>query len=121
MIVSATEDYVQASGRKLDRDSPLFIGEETSSVIHWDRTGKPLSPGGIRYVVKKYGRMAGIEKQISPHSLRHTCVTLCLDGGGTVRHAASLARHEDIRVTMRYNRNLQNLDDHGTDYIRLDA
>lgn len=121
VVMSAIEDYVQASGRKLDKDSPLFIGEETNSVIYWNRTGKPLSPGGIQYIVKKYSRMAGIDKRISPQSLRHTCVTLCLDGGGTIRHAQNLARHEEPRITIRYDRNRGNLDDHGTDYIRLDA
>jgi len=121
VVMAAIEDYVQSSGRELDKDSPLFIGEKTNSVIHWNRIGKPLSTGGIRYIVKKYGRMAGINKRISPHSLRHTCITLCLDGGGTIRHAQYLARHEDPKTTIRYDRNKNNLDDHGTDYIRLDA
>ncbi len=121
VVMDAIQEYVQASGRELDRDSPLFIGAETNSVIHWNRTGKPLSTGGIRYIVKKYGRMAGIKKRISPHSLRHTCITLCLDGGGSIRHAQYLARHEDPKTTIRYDRNKNNLDDHGTDYIRLDV
>ena len=120
-VMAAIEDYAQASGRELDEDSPLFIGEKTNSVIYWNRIGKPLSAKGIRHIVQKYGRMAGIDKQISPHSLRHTCITLCLDGGGTIRHAQYLARHDDPKTTIRYDRNRNNLDDHGTDYIRLDA
>lgn len=120
-VMAAIEDYVQASGRELDGCSPLFIGEKTNSVIHWNRVGKPLTTEGIRNVVRKYGRMAGVTKRISPHSLRHTCITLCLDGGGTIRHAQYLARHEDPKTTMRYDRNRNNLDDHGTDYIRLNA
>ena len=120
-VMAAIEDYVQASGSELNKDSPLFVGEKTNSVIYWNRTGKPLSTGGVRHMVRKYAGMAGIDKRISPHSLRHTCVTLCLDGGGTVRHAQNLARHGDPKTTITYDRNRNNLDDHGTDYIKLDA
>ena len=120
-VMAAIRDYVWVSGRELDAGSPLFIGESTNSVIHWNRAGKPLSPGGIRYIVSEYARLAGIGKRITPHSLRHTCVTLCLDGGGTIRHAQYLAQHEDPKTTIRYDRNRNNLDDHGTDYIKLDA
>ena len=98
-----------------------FILANINSVIYWNRIGKPLSAKGIRNIVQKYGRMAGIDKRISSHSLCHTCVTLCLDGGGTIRHAQYLARHDDPKTTIRYDRNRNNLDDHGTDYIRLDA
>lgn len=120
-VMAAIQDYMWASSRELDAESPLFIGERTNSVVYWDRVGKPLSPGGIRYIVSEYARLAGIGKQITPHSLRHTCVTLCLDGGGTIRHAQYLAQHEDPKTTIRYDRNRHNLDDHGTDYIKLDA
>lgn len=120
-VMAAIEDYAQASGREMDGNTPLFIGESTNSVIYWDRIGKPLSAKGIRHIIQKYGRMAVISKRISPHSLRHTCITLCLDGGGTIRHAQYLARHDDPKTTIRYDRNRNNLDDHGTDYIRLDA
>ena len=120
-VMAAIEGYVQDSGREMGMDSPLFVGEMTNSVIHWNRIGQALSAGGIRYMVKKYAKMAGIGKRISPHSLRHTCVTLCLDGGGTIRHAMYLARHAQPGSTTLYDRHRNNLDDHGTDYIRLDA
>jgi integrase/recombinase XerD len=121
VVMSAIVDYVKASERQMDEDSSLFIGKITNSVIHWNRIGSPLSADGIRHIVKRYGRMAGIDKRISPHSLRHTCITLCLDGGGSIRHAQYLARHEDPKTTIRYDRNRNNLDDHGTDYVKLDA
>ena len=120
-IMTAIEDYVKASGRKMEPHFPLFIGQKTHAGVRWNRIGKPLAAETIRYMVKRYGRMAGIQKHITPHSLRHTCVTLCLDGGGTIRHAQYLARHADPKTTMRYDRNRNNLNDHGTDYIRLDT
>ncbi|MFC1713306.1 tyrosine-type recombinase/integrase [Candidatus Poribacteria bacterium] len=121
VVMAAIKDYAQASGRELDEDSPLFIGQKTCAGIRWNTIGNPLSTEAVRFMVKRHGRMAGIDKRISPHSLRHTCVTLCLDGGGTVRHAQNLARHEDPKTTIRYDRNRNNLDDHGTDYVRLNV
>ena len=81
----------------------------------------PLSSVSIRLIVKKYARLAGIEKQISPHSLRHTAITLSLDGGATIRQVQYLAGHSDPKTTMRYDRHRNNLDDHATDYINLKA
>jgi len=120
-VMEAIEDYKTASNRQFDSDTPLFVATETNAVKYWCRTGKLISGEAIRLRVKKYAFQAGIKKRISPHSLRHTCITLSLDGGASIRQAQFLARHEDPRMTMRYDRNRHNLDNHGTDYIRLDA
>lgn len=70
-------------------------------------------------VVKARARKAGIQKRITPHSLRHTAITLALDGGASVRQVQQLAGHRDPKTTMRYDRNRENLDHHGSDYIRI--
>lgn len=119
-VMTAIEEYKTTSSRQFDKNTPLFVPTETNSVKYWNKLGKPISGEAIRLRVKKYAEMAGIEKPISPHSLRHTCITLSLDGGASIRQAQYLARHEDPRMTMRYDRNRNNLDNHGTDYIRLD-
>ena len=57
-------------------------------------------------------RRAGIEKKISPHSLRHSAITNALDAGVPLRDVQYLARHADPRTTMRYDRARKNLDRH---------
>jgi integrase/recombinase XerD len=64
--------------------------------------------------VRRLARAAGMTKTISPHSLRHTAVTLALDSGVSLRDVQDLARHADPRTTRRYDRARGALDRHAT-------
>jgi integrase len=57
---------------------------------------------------------AGIDKRISPHSLRHSFITAALDAGVPLRDVQEAASHADPRTTMRYDRARGNLDRHAT-------
>ena len=65
-------------------------------------------------IVRRLAKAAGITKTISPHSLRHTAVTLALDSGVSLRDVQDLARHADPRTTRRYDRARGALDRHAT-------
>ena len=62
--------------------------------------------------VTRLCKAAGINKKISPHSLRHAFVTACLDAGVPLRDVQIAARHSDPRITARYDRARHNLDRH---------
>jgi integrase len=64
--------------------------------------------------------VAGIDKHISPHSLRHTFVTLGLDAGIPLRDMQVAARHSDPRVTARYDRGRHDFDTHANHRIAAD-
>jgi len=112
-VLRAIEDYFDKSGRERRQEAPLFVATQHN------RGDIPLSTNTIAQIVKRRARQAGITKRITPHSLRHTAITLALDGGATVRQAQYLAGHADPKTTMRYDRNRENLDDHGSDYIKI--
>ena len=59
-------------------------------------------------------RRAGIDKRISPHSLRHSFITAALDAGVPLRDVQEAASHSDPRTTMRYDRGRGSLDRHAT-------
>lgn len=63
-------------------------------------------------LVRRLARAAGIAvwDQISPHSLRHTGITLALDAGVSLRDVQDFARHRDPRTTRRYDHSRDNLD-----------
>jgi site-specific recombinase XerD len=65
-------------------------------------------------IVARLGRRAGLVKHITPHSLRHTMVTLALDAGVSLRDVQDAARHADPRTTRRYDRARHALDRHAT-------
>ena len=64
--------------------------------------------------MKRLARRAGIDKPISPHSLRHSFMTAALDAGPALRDMQEAASHADPRTTMGYNRARQSLDRHAT-------
>jgi integrase len=62
--------------------------------------------------VRRLARAAGIPSwaRLSPHSLRHTAITLALDAGAHLRDVQDFAGHRDPRTTRRYDRARDTLD-----------
>ena len=100
---------------RTSRALDLYLGERSSGPIFRHR--RRATDGPLRAadrIVKRLARRAGIGKQISPHSLRHTFITLALDAGVALRDVQEAASHADPRTTMRYDRGRQSLDRHAT-------
>ena len=80
---------------------------------------RPLSESAVWKVVVGRARAAGIGENITPHSTRHTFITLALDAGAPLHKVQVAAGHADPRTTERYWRTKQNLDDNAVDYVKL--
>ena len=78
-----------------------------------------LSEKAVWKIVGRRAVAAGIMDNITPHSTRHTFITLALDGGAPLHKVQVAAGHADPRTTERYWRTKQNLDDNAVDYVRL--
>ncbi len=70
--------------------------------IFLNRSGKALSRQGVWKIIKKYAVMAGIKKDVSPHTLRHSFATHLLEGGADLRTVQVLLGHSDITATEIY-------------------
>jgi integrase/recombinase XerD len=99
------------TGRALD----LYIEErETGPIfLNHDHTRR-LDRHASARIVRRLAKRAGIEKRISPHSLRHSFITAALDAGVPLRDVQEAASHADPRTTMRYDRGRGSLDRHAT-------
>lgn len=64
--------------------------------------GKPIDRITVWKRIKHYAKEAGIEKTISPHTLRHAFATHLLDGGADLRVIQEMLGHASIATTDRY-------------------
>lgn len=67
-----------------------------------NRRGKPLSRVMIFYIVKDLAAKAGVVKNISPHSFRHSFATHLVEGGADLRVVQEMLGHESITTTEIY-------------------
>ncbi len=64
--------------------------------------GKPISRITVFYYIKQYAELAGIKKEISPHTFRHSFATHLLSRGANIRVIQEMLGHEKITTTEIY-------------------
>jgi site-specific recombinase XerD len=93
----------------------LCIAERLDGPILLNREGtRRLDRHAATRIVRRLTKQGGIDKRITPHSLRHSFITAALDAGVALRDVQEAASHADPRTTMRYDRARRSLDRHAT-------
>lgn len=82
----------------------------TTGPLLVDADGTRLTRYQIEWIVESCARAAGIDKRISPHSLRHACTTILLDQGVPLRDIQVYLGHANSATTERYDLGRQHLD-----------
>ena len=92
-----------------DRNS-LNIKPEAKDIAFLNHYGRQLTRAMIFTIIKTLAREAGIQKTISPHTLRHSFATHLLQNGADLRIIQQLLGHESISTTEIYTHvNIQDL------------
>ncbi len=77
-------------------------GRENEDILFLNRSGGQLSRISIFNMVKKQALAAGITKEISPHTFRHSFATHLIEGGADLRIVQEMLGHESILTTEIY-------------------
>jgi len=94
IALEAITRYLQDCRPKLDRH-----GQE---IMFLSRSGRPMERISLWMLVEKYGRAAGLLREVSPHTLRHCFATHLIGGGADLRVVQELLGHSDIGTTQIY-------------------
>ena len=108
-----------ASGEKVNDASPLFISLSNR------RYGQRLSRRGIGQIVDSYLDKSGLKhidlnRNHSPHSLRHTAGTLSLQNGSSLREVQDFLGHSDPKTTAVYTHVLSSQENNPATKIEID-
>ncbi|OEU59969.1 MAG: site-specific tyrosine recombinase XerD [Desulfuromonadales bacterium C00003094] len=101
-IVPLGESALDELRNYLDIGRPLLDKGWGSLILFLNRSGNGLTRQGFWKIIKRRGIQAGIRKNITPHTLRHSFATHLLDNGADLRAVQTMLGHADISTTQIY-------------------
>ncbi len=101
-IVPLGEEATTALRKYLLESRPILSREIYSDYVFLNKDGKSISRQGIYKLIKKLVEEAEINKDVTPHTLRHSFATHLIENGIGLRELQSLLGHSDVTTTQIY-------------------
>ena len=95
MSLKALKEYIEEA-------RPVIIKDENEKALFVNTNGKRLTRQGFWKIIKYYKEQAHIEKDITPHVLRHSFATHLLQNGADLKSIQTMLGHSDISSTQVY-------------------
>jgi integrase/recombinase XerD len=101
-IVPIGTEAIASLRAYLENGRPRLVGLREETRVFVNLRGGALSRQGLYKIVQGHARTAGLERRMSPHTLRHTFATHLLAGGCDLRSLQEMLGHADIGTTQIY-------------------
>ena len=101
-IVPVGKYAVDAMEKYLVRARPALLNSGTERALFLNQRGTRLSRQSAWEIIRTAAKNAGIEVEISPHTMRHSFATHLLDGGADIRTVQELLGHASVATTQIY-------------------
>jgi integrase/recombinase XerD len=88
--------------RYVDEARPRLLKSKTTEVLFLNRFGGALSRQGLWKIIVHYAQKAGLQKNVHPHTFRHSFASHLLEGGADLRAVQVMLGHADISTTQIY-------------------
>lgn len=100
----------------MNKVRPLLIKTEDEKTLFINTNGKKMTRQGYWKILKQYKDEANIDKDITPHTIRHSFAVHMLESGAEIKKVQELLGHNDVASTLMYTQmagiNLENNNKH---------
>lgn len=101
-LVPMGDESVRLMNLYIERSRTLILGNRSSEYLFVSKKGSLLNRKSVWRLIKGYCARTDIQKNITPHTLRHSFATHLLENGADLRSVQELLGHMDISTTQVY-------------------
>mgnify|MGYP000954886547 CR=1 FL=1 len=101
-VVPVGRTAYDAVRRYVDEARPKFVRSKTTEVLFLNRFGRAFTRQGLWKIIVGYAQKAGLQKNVHPHTFRHSFASHLLEGGADLRAVQAMLGHSDISTTQIY-------------------
>ena len=101
-LVPLGEEALDWLKRYLDHGRSVLLGKQVSDALFVTARGGGMTRQMFWYLIKRHAKQGGLDKPLSPHTLRHAFATHLLNHGADLRVVQMLLGHSDISTTQIY-------------------